>query len=61
MRGIFLFIARRLFKAVIVLAAVVVLNFLLIHAAPGDPATASERRNRRQRSRARHHRIAGTD
>ena len=39
MRGIFLFIARRLFKAVIVLAAVVVLNFLRIHAAPGDPAT----------------------
>ena len=39
MLGYLSFIGRRLFKAVFVLAAVVILNFLLIHAAPGDPAT----------------------
>lgn len=33
------FIGRRLLKAFLVLGVVVVLNFLLIHAAPGDPAT----------------------
>ncbi len=39
MRGYALFIGTRLIKAVFVLAVVVVLNFMLIHAAPGDPAT----------------------
>jgi peptide/nickel transport system permease protein len=39
MRGYMIFVGHRLFKAVFVLAAVVVLNFMLIHAAPGDPAT----------------------
>ena len=33
------FLGRRLLKAVAVLVAIVVLNFLLIHAAPGDPAS----------------------
>ena len=33
------FLARRLGKAVFVVLGVVVLNFLLIHLAPGDPAT----------------------
>lgn len=33
------FVLNRLVKAVLVLGVVVVLNFLLIHAAPGDPAT----------------------
>lgn len=33
------FILKRLAKSVVVLGVVVVLNFLLIHAAPGDPAT----------------------
>ena len=32
------FIIKRLFKAVVVLLAIVVLNFFLIRAAPGDPA-----------------------
>ncbi|MEX0759132.1 MAG: ABC transporter permease [Tistlia sp.] len=32
------FIVRRLFKAVVVLLAIVILNFFLIRAAPGDPA-----------------------
>ncbi len=32
------FIAMRLVKAVIILIAIVTLNFFLIHAAPGDPA-----------------------
>mgnify|MGYP006284107945 FL=1 len=32
------FIAQRLVKAVFVLLAIVVLNFFLIRAAPGDPA-----------------------
>ncbi|NVK33637.1 MAG: ABC transporter permease [Rhodobacteraceae bacterium] len=32
------FIAMRLFKAAIILIAIVTLNFFLIHAAPGDPA-----------------------
>ncbi|MBL8706269.1 MAG: ABC transporter permease, partial [Rhodospirillales bacterium] len=32
------FIAQRLLKAVVVLLAIVVLNFFLIRAAPGDPA-----------------------
>lgn len=32
------FIALRLFKAAIILIAIVTLNFFLIHAAPGDPA-----------------------
>jgi peptide/nickel transport system permease protein len=39
MRGYAAFIGRRLLKAILVLAIVVVFNFLLIHAAPGDPAT----------------------
>ena len=39
MLGYLSFIGRRLLKAVFVLAAVVIVNFLLIHAAPGDPAT----------------------
>ncbi|ASJ74210.1 ABC transporter permease [Granulosicoccus antarcticus] len=34
----FRFIAGRLFKSVIILFAILVLNFFLIHAAPGDPA-----------------------
>ena len=34
----FSFIAQRLIKAVVVLLAIVVLNFCLIRAAPGDPA-----------------------
>jgi peptide/nickel transport system permease protein len=38
MRGYAVFIGRRLLKAVFVLAVVVVFNFMLIHAAPGDPA-----------------------
>lgn len=33
------FLGRRLFKALFVVIGVVVLNFLLIHLAPGDPAT----------------------
>ena len=33
------FLARRLFKALFVVVGVVVLNFLLIQLAPGDPAT----------------------
>jgi len=33
------FLLKRLVKAALVLGIVVVLNFLLIHAAPGDPAT----------------------
>lgn len=33
------FVAQRLLKAVIVLLAIIVLNFFLIRAAPGDPAT----------------------
>ncbi len=33
------FLLNRLAKAAVVLGVVVVLNFLLIHAAPGDPAT----------------------
>lgn len=33
------FILRRLFKAVIVIIGVIILNFLLIQLAPGDPAT----------------------
>ncbi|MFN4277968.1 MAG: ABC transporter permease [Ferrovibrio sp.] len=33
------FVAQRLIKAIIVLLAIVVLNFFLIRAAPGDPAT----------------------
>ncbi|MDB5413527.1 MAG: transporter permease [Rubritepida sp.] len=33
------FLARRLVKAVIVVLAIVVCNFLLVHAAPGDPAS----------------------
>ena len=32
------FLAGRVVKAVIVLVGILVLNFLLIHAAPGDPA-----------------------
>ncbi|MBT9385952.1 ABC transporter permease [Pseudooceanicola sp. CBS1P-1] len=32
------FIAQRLVKAVIILLAITVMNFLLIHSAPGDPA-----------------------
>lgn len=32
------FILARLFKAVIILFCIAVLNFLLIHSAPGDPA-----------------------
>ena len=32
------FIARRLFYGAILMVGVVVLNFLLIHLAPGDPA-----------------------
>ncbi|CAH2602956.1 Di/tripeptide transport system permease protein DppB [Rhodovastum atsumiense] len=39
MPGTVAFICRRLLKAAFVLGVVVVLNFLLIHAAPGDPAT----------------------
>jgi peptide/nickel transport system permease protein len=34
-----LFVARRLGKMVVLVLAIVVMNFLLIHAAPGDPAT----------------------
>ena len=33
------FLLRRLLKSVAVILAIVVCNFLLIHAAPGDPAT----------------------
>jgi peptide/nickel transport system permease protein len=33
------FVAQRLVKSVAILAAIVVVNFLLIHAAPGDPAS----------------------
>src|SRR3546814_13031247 len=32
------FIAQRIVKAVVVLLAIVILNFFLIRAAPGDPA-----------------------
>lgn len=38
MGGYVSFLGRRLVKAVFILAAIVVLNFLLVHAAPGDPA-----------------------
>ena len=34
-----IFIAKRLAKMLVLIFAIVVLNFLLIHAAPGDPAT----------------------
>jgi peptide/nickel transport system permease protein len=33
------FLAQRLVKSVVVIFAIVVVNFLLIHAAPGDPAS----------------------
>ena len=33
------FLARRLVKAALVVVAIVICNFLLIHAAPGDPAS----------------------
>nr|WP_184517591.1 ABC transporter permease [Roseomonas pecuniae] len=33
------FVLRRILKSVLVVLAIVVCNFLLIHAAPGDPAT----------------------
>jgi peptide/nickel transport system permease protein len=33
-------LARRLFKMAVMVLAIVVVNFLLIHAAPGDPASA---------------------
>ncbi|WP_376090055.1 ABC transporter permease [Roseomonas sp. CCTCC AB2023176] len=33
------FLGRRLVKAAVVVIAIVILNFLLIHAAPGDPAS----------------------
>ena len=33
------FLLRRVLKAIVVVLAIVVCNFLLIHAAPGDPAT----------------------
>ena len=33
------FLARRLVKAVLVVLAIVVCNFFLVHAAPGDPAS----------------------
>jgi peptide/nickel transport system permease protein len=33
------FLAQRLGKSVVVIFAIVVVNFLLIHAAPGDPAS----------------------
>ena len=32
-------ILSRLFKAAITLLAIAILNFFLVHAAPGDPAT----------------------
>lgn len=35
----FLFLARRCFKAVLVILCVIAINFALIRAAPGDPAT----------------------
>lgn len=38
MAGLVPFIAGRMVKAVVILFAIVVLNFLLVHAAPGDPA-----------------------
>ncbi|GAA0573418.1 ABC transporter permease [Caenispirillum bisanense] len=38
MAGIASFLGRRLFKAVFILLAIVVINFLLVRAAPGDPA-----------------------
>lgn len=38
MAGLVPFLAGRMVKAVIILFAIVVLNFLLVHAAPGDPA-----------------------
>ena len=34
-----LFLAQRMGKMVLVIFGVVVVNFLLIHAAPGDPAS----------------------
>ena len=34
-----LFLARRCIKAVLVLLCVIAINFALIRAAPGDPAT----------------------
>ena len=33
------FLARRLVKAVLVVLAIVICNFFLVHAAPGDPAS----------------------
>lgn len=39
MAAIASFLGRRLFKAVFILFAIVVINFLLVRAAPGDPAT----------------------
>lgn len=38
MAGYASFLGRRLVKAVFILLAIVILNFLLVHAAPGDPA-----------------------
>ncbi|WP_019643790.1 ABC transporter permease [Novispirillum itersonii] len=38
MAGLVPFLAGRMVKAVVILFAIVVLNFLLVHAAPGDPA-----------------------
>ena len=42
------FIAQRIVKAVVVLLAIVVLNFCLIRMAPGDPALGDGRRGRRR-------------
>ncbi|MDR3441032.1 ABC transporter permease [Telmatospirillum sp.] len=39
MAGLARFFGGRLIKAVAILFAIVVMNFLLVHAAPGDPAT----------------------
>lgn len=39
MAAIASFLGRRLFKSVFILFAIVVINFLLVRAAPGDPAT----------------------
>jgi peptide/nickel transport system permease protein len=38
MAGLPQFLGGRLFKAIIILFAIAVINFLLVHAAPGDPA-----------------------
>lgn len=38
MAGLPRFLAGRLIKAIVILFAIVVINFLLVHAAPGDPA-----------------------